>query len=151
MKKLFLSLAVVAFMAGTISTSFGQVPDKQSVKARENLKEEKKDVVIAKQDLKVAQKDSVSEYQKLTKESEIKFKENEKSVSDLRASITKSNSKEMVNDQKKVSLLETKNNQLKKELADYKVLGQTEFVAFSKEFNHDLDQLAKELKDFKIL
>jgi hypothetical protein len=151
MKKLVLSLAVVAFLAGTISTSFGQVPDKQSVKARENLKEEKKDVVVAKQDLKIAQKDSVSEYQKLTKESEIKFKSNEKSIADLRAAITKNNSKEQATDQKKVSLLEDKNNSLKKELADYKELGQTQFTTFKTEYNRDQDQLAKELKDFKIL
>jgi hypothetical protein len=151
MKKLVLSLAVVAFLAGTISTSFGQVPDKQSVKARENLKEEKKDVVVAKQDLKIAQKDSVSEYQKLTKESEIKFKSNEKSIADLRAAITKNNSKEQATDQKKVSLLEDKNNNLKKELADYKELGQTQFKTFKTEYNRDQDQLAKELKDFKIL
>jgi hypothetical protein len=151
MKKLVLSLAVVAFLAGTISTSFGQVPDKQSVKARENLKEEKKDVVVAKQDLKVAQKDSVSEYQKLTKESEIKFKSNEKCIADLRAAITKNNSKEQATDQKKVSILEDKNNSLKKELAEYKVLGQTQFTAFKTEYNRDQDQLAKELKDFKIL
>jgi hypothetical protein len=151
MKKLVLSLAVVAFMAGTLSTSFGQVPDKQSVKARENLKEEKKDVVVAKQDLKVAQKDSISEYQKLTKESEVKFKSNEKCIADLRAAITKNNSKAQATDQKKVSLLEEKNNNLRKELADYKVLGQTQFNTFKTEFNRDLDQLAKELKDFKIL
>jgi hypothetical protein len=151
MKKLVLSLAVVAFLAGTISTSFGQVPDKQSVKARENLKEEKKDVVVAKQDLKVAQKDSVSEYQKLTKESEIKFKSNEKCIADLRAAITKNNSKEQATDQKKVSIMEDKNNSLKKELADYKVLGETQFTAFKTEYNRDQDQLAKELKDFKIL
>ena len=151
MKKLVLSLAVVAFLAGTISTSFGQVPDKQSVKARENLKEEKKDVVVAKQDLNVAQKDSVSEYQNLTKESDIKFKSNEKSIADLRAAITKNNSKEQATDQKKVSLLEDKNNSLRKELADYKVLGETQFTAFKSEYNRDQDQLAKELKDFKIL
>jgi hypothetical protein len=151
MKKLVLSLAVVAFLAGTISTSFGQVPDKQSVKARENLKEEKKDVVVAKQDLKVAQKDSVSEYQKLTKESDIKFKSNEKCIADLRAAITKNNSKEQATDQKKVSIMEDKNNSLKKELADYKVLGETQFTAFKTEYNRDQDQLAKELKDFKIL
>ena len=144
-------MAVVAFVAGTLSTSFGQVPDKQSVKARENLKEEKKDVVVAKQDLKVAQKDSISEYQKLTKESEIKFKSNEQSITDLRATITKTNSKEMANDQKKVSMLEVKNDNLKKELADYKVLGQTQFNSFKAEFNRDLAQLAKELKDFKVL
>jgi PHD/YefM family antitoxin component YafN of YafNO toxin-antitoxin module len=151
MKKLILSLAVVAFMAGTLSTSFGQVVDKKSEKARENLKEEKKDVVVAKQDLKVALKDSVSAYQTLTKESDLKFKSNEKSINDLRTSISKSNSKEMVNDQKKVSLLEDKNNNLKKELADYKELGQTKFTAFKTEFNRDLDQLSKELKDFKVL
>jgi len=150
MKKLVLSLAVVAFMAGTLSTSFGQVPDKQSVKARENLKEEKKDVVVAKQDLKVAQKDSVSEYQKLTNESEVKFKNNEKSVTDLRAAIMKSNSPEMASNQKKVSILEEKNFNLKKELADYKVLGQTQFATFKTRFNRDLDELAKDLKDFKI-
>jgi hypothetical protein len=40
---------------------------------------------------------------------------------------------------------------MKKELADYKVLGQTEFTTFKTDFNHDLDKLAKELKDFKIL
>jgi hypothetical protein len=151
MKKLFLSIAVVAFTAGTLSTSFGQVPDKQAVKARENLKEEKKDVVDAKKDLKVAQKDSISEYQKLTRESELKFKSNELSIADLRTAITKSNSKEMATDQKKVSLLEVKNNNLKKELADYKVLGQTEFSTFKTRFNRDLSELAKELKDFKVL
>jgi hypothetical protein len=151
MKKLFLSLAVVAFMAGTLSTSFGQVPDKESVKARENLKEEKKDVVGAKTDLKVAQKDSISEYQKLTKDSEVKFKNNEKSIADLRALITKTNSKEKVADLKKVGLLEEKNNNLKKKLADYKVEGQIKFTTFKSEFNRDLDLLAKELKDFKVL
>jgi len=151
MKKLILSLTVVAFMAGALSTSFGQVPDKQATKARENLKEEKKDVVVAKHDLAVAKKDSVTEYQTLTKESDLKFKNNEKSIVDLRTAITQGNSKEKATDQKKVSLLEDKNNSLKKELADYKELGQTKFMTFKTEFNRDLDQLAKELKDFKVL
>lgn len=150
MKKLILSLAVVAFMAGTLSTSFGQVPDKQATKARENLKEEKKDVVVAKHDLAVAKKDSVTDYQTLTKESDLKFKSNEKAIADLRAAITKTNSATQASDQQKVSVLEDKNNNLKKELADYKELGQTKFTSFKTEFNRDLAQLEKELKDFKI-
>lgn len=151
MKKLILSLAVVTFVAASVSTTFGQVADKESVKARATLKEEKKDVVVAKQDVKIAKLDSISEYQKLTKESQIKFMKNEKSIADLRATIKKTNSKEMVNDQKKVTLLETKNNNLKKELADYKVLGTAEFSNFKTEFNRNLDLLAKELGDFKVL
>jgi hypothetical protein len=151
MRKLLLSLTVIAFMAGTVTTSFGQVADQNSVKARENLQEEKKDVVVATQDLKVAQQDSITEYQKLTKESDVKFKSNEKSVADLRAAITKSNVKDQATNQKKVSALEQKNTDLKKELAEYKVEGQTKFATFKSEFNRDLDQLAKELKDFKIV
>jgi hypothetical protein len=151
MKKVFLSIAIVAFIAGTVSNSFGQAPDKESVKARENLKEEKKDVVVAKKDLKIAQQDSVATYQQLTKESETKFKNNEKSITDLRARIAKNNSVNEANDQKKVTLLEQKNNNLKKELADYKVEGQIKFGTFKNEFNNDLDELSKELKDFKVI
>lgn len=151
MKKLVLLLAGVAFMAGTVSTSFGQVPDKESVKARENLMEEKKDVVVATQEVKIAKVDSISDYQKLTKESEIKFKSNAKCVSDLRASITSGDSKDKIANQKKVSLLEEKNSNLKQELTDYKVVGQTEFATFKLRFNKDLDELAKDLKDFKVI
>jgi hypothetical protein len=52
---------------------------------------------------------------------------------------------------KSVSILEQKNTDLKKVLADYKVEGQTDFTTFKKEFNGNLDLLAKELKDFKIV
>jgi hypothetical protein len=151
MKKIILCISVMAFLAGTVGTSFGQVADKQSVKARETLKEEKKDVVVAKQNLKVAQKDSISEYQKLTRESDTKFKTNEKSIADLRSVIAKTNSKEQATDQKRVSLLEQKNIDLQKELADYKEIGQTKFATFKSKLNKDLDQLAKELKDFKVV
>lgn len=151
MKKLFLSVVAIAFIAGTTLTTFGQVPDKQAVKARENLKEEKKDVVVAKEDLKIAKQDSLSEYQMLSKESALKLKSNEKSIADLRTAITTKNSSAQVEDQKKVSLLEVKNNSLRKELADYKVEGTTKFTAFKSEYNKDLDELAKELKDFKVL
>jgi len=151
MKKLILSLVAVAFVAGTTLTTFGQVPDKQAVKARENLKEEKKDVVVAKEDLKIAKQDSLSDYQMLSKESAIKLKNNEKCIADLRTAITAKNSKDQAEDQKKVSLLEVKNNNLRKELADYKVEGSTKFTTFKSEYNKDLDQLAKELKDFKVL
>ena len=141
MKKLFLSLTMVAFIAGTVTTSFGQ----------EQNQEQKKEVVLAKQNLQVAQKDSVSEYQKLIKESDVKFKSNEKSISDLRVAIAKIDSSAQASNLKNVSALEQKNTDLKKVLADYKVEGQTNFITFKKEFNSNLDILAKELKDFKIV
>jgi hypothetical protein len=62
MKKIILTMAVTAFMASSVL--YGQEPDRKSEKARENLKDAKQEVVIAKQYLKEAQKDSASEYQK---------------------------------------------------------------------------------------
>ena len=44
MKKVFLSLAVAAFIGGSISTRLAKAPDKKSVKARERLKEESQDM-----------------------------------------------------------------------------------------------------------
>jgi Ni/Co efflux regulator RcnB len=149
MKKLVLIMAVVAFTAGTLT--FGQAPAKQAVKARENLKEEKKDVVVAKQELKTAKIDSAAAYQNLTKEADVKFKTNEKCITDLRSAVVKSNSKEQVADQKKISELEQKNNDLKKELANYKVTGTKEFSTFKTRFDHDLAIVSKDLKDFKVL
>ena len=151
MKKLFLALSVAAILLGTITSSFGQTPDKDAEKARENLKKERKDVVEAKQDLMIAQQDSISEYQKLTNISEIKFKDNEKMITDLRTRIVKNNSKNKAADQKKINLLEQDNNNLKKELADYKIDGQKAFPAFKNEFNRDLDKVTRELRDFKIV
>jgi ABC-type transport system involved in cytochrome bd biosynthesis fused ATPase/permease subunit len=78
MKKRLLTMAIITFMAVIISPSYGQEPDKKSVKARENLKEEQKDVVEAKRDLKEAQKDSISEYQKFKRKSEMKIRDTNK-------------------------------------------------------------------------
>jgi len=141
MKKLFLSLTMIAFIAGTVTTAFGQ----------EQKQEQKKEVVVEKQNVQVAQKDSLSEYQKLIKESDVKFKSNEKSITDLRVAIAKIDEKDQALNLKSVSILEQKNTDLKKVLADYKVEGQTDFTTFKKEFNGNLDLLAKELKDFKIV
>lgn len=148
MKKLLSSMAIIAFVAGTVSSSFGQVPEKKSEETGKNLSEPKKEVLVLQEP--TTQKDSVSEYQKFTNESSVKFTQNEKSIVVLRASIIKSNTYAKDADQKRVDVLEQKNNDLKKELAACKVEGKTEFATFKSSFNSNMDLLTKELKDFKI-
>jgi low affinity Fe/Cu permease len=150
MKKFLLSMALVVFIAGTLSTAYGQVPDKKSEKARENLQDAKKNVIVAKQDLKLAQKDSVSEYQKFKSETDLKFRDNEKNIADLKVKISESISKDRVTFQKNIGLLELKNDRMKLRLADYKDEGKTKWTTFKDEFNSDLDQIGKELKDFTV-
>lgn len=150
MKKLVSSMAIIALIGGTITSSFGQVPEKKSEEAIKYPTEQKKEVKVTQPELIVVQKDSLSEYQQLTNESAVKFVQNEKSIVDLRASITKSNTYAKDADQKRVDVLEQKNNKLKTELAGCKIEGKADFMTFKTEFNNELDQVTKELKDFKI-
>jgi uncharacterized protein (DUF3084 family) len=143
MKKTILTLAIIVFMAGTISTSFGREPDKKSEKAREDLKE-------AKKDLKEAQKDSVTEYQKFKKETEVKIASYDKSIADFKVKIAKQKKVNKAKYEKNLAVLEQKNSDLKKKLADYKEEGQDKWISFKKEFNHDMNELGKSLKDFTV-
>ena len=61
MRKVILNLALIIGIVMTLSASYGQVPDKKSADAREDLKDAQKDVVEAKGDLKEAQQDSVAD------------------------------------------------------------------------------------------
>lgn len=150
MRKFFLALAAIAFMSLTIATSYGQAPDKKSEKARENLKEAKSDVVDAKQDLKEAQKDSVSEYQSFKKESELKIKDNEKSIADLKLKSDKVEAKNKATYQDKIRELEAKNAKLKSNLENYKEDGAAKWTSFKTEFNRDMNELGKAIKDLTV-
>jgi hypothetical protein len=150
MKKVILALGAIAVMAVTIASSYGQEPDKKSQKARENLKEAKTDVVDAKQDLKQAQMDSVSDYQNFKKESDAKIKDNEKSIADLKVKSAKIEQKNKAAYEKKVNDLEQKNTKLKDELADYKEGSPDKWTSFKNEFNHDINELGRAIKDFMV-
>lgn len=130
-------MAIIAFVAGTISTSYGQEPDKRSEKARTKLQ--------------AAQKDSVTTvYETLKKESEIRFNKNEGSIAEFKASIVNEKRKIRSKDESKVADLEQKNNYLKKKLKDYKVEGKENWTIFKAGFNQDMDNLNKSLNDLSV-
>jgi len=148
MKKSIFTLAVLAFTSLTISTSFGQEPDKKTEKAKENLEEKRVDVVEAKVDLKYAQS---ADYQSFKQESEMKIKKNTESIDDLKIKILKNDEKFRTENQMRVGVLEQKNISLQKEMTDYKDEGLEKWDAFKHKFNYDLDELTKALKEFTIL
>jgi methylthioribose-1-phosphate isomerase len=148
MKKTIFTMAVMACMALAISTSYGQEPDKKTEKAKENLQEAKVEVAVAKVDLTEAQ---TADVQAFMKESEMKIKKNEESITDLKIKILKNSEREIEADQLRVSELEQKNVNLQKDLTDYVFVGQAEWAAFTAKFNYEMDELTKALKDFTIL
>jgi len=151
MKKLILAVAAITIMAGSFSLAFGQAPDKKATKARENLQEANKDVVNAKKDLKEAKKDSVSEYDKFRKDSEVKIKNNEKSIAEFKAKIAKQKKDLKAKNEKKLAVLEDKNNILKAKLDTYnKEESKDKWNKFKKEFTHDMNELGKAFKDLTV-
>ena len=148
MKKTIFTMAVMACMALAFSTSYGQEPDKQTEKAKENLQEAKVEVAVAKLDLTEAQ---TAEINAFMKESEMKIKKNDESITDLKIKILKNSEKEIETDQLRVSELEQKNINLQKDLTNYVFAGREEWVAFKTTFNYNMDELTKALKDFTIL
>jgi Tfp pilus assembly protein PilE len=148
MKRTILTIAVIGLMAGITATSYGQLVDKKSEKARENILESKKDVIDAKKDLKEAQKDSVAEYKKFKKESETQITNNEKSIAALKVKVAKANKKEKAEYEKKLGVLEQKNASLKKDLDNYGTKGQIKWSTFKLKFENDMDKLGKDLKNF---
>jgi uncharacterized protein YpmB len=148
MKKSIFTLTLLACAALPISYSYGQEPDKKTEKAKENLQEERLDVVEAKVDLKDAQN---VDYLAFKEESEMKFKKNEESINDLKIKILKNDEKFRTQDQMRVGVLEQKNISLQKEMNDYKDEGLEKWTAFKNKFNYDLDELTKAIKDFSLL
>ena len=150
MKKTILTMATVAFFAVTATTAFGQNTDKKSDKAREDLTEAKQDLTEAKQDLKEAQQDSVADYQNFKKESEATFVKNEKSLADYKVKVSQSDVSRRAEYEKNLNALNQKNVDLKKRMVDFKQDGKTKWSSFKNEFNNDMDDFGKELKDFTV-
>jgi hypothetical protein len=151
MKKLILSIAMITFMAGTVSVSFGQEPVKQTDKYKDSLKLEKTIVIIPEQELIVSQIDSVTDYQNLTKASEFRFVENDRNIADLKLNNTTMDAMKKLAKGKEIDLLEQKNISLRKELSFYKDDSKVEWKIFKKQFNSDMDKLTQDLKDMKNL
>lgn len=137
MKKLILSIAMITFVAGTVSESYGQ-------ETMKTTKTEK--TVVLQQNQDVTQLDSVADYQNLAKASEARFVENEKSIADLRLKNTTTDATEKAAKTKEIDLLEQQNNRLRSDLGYYKTDGKTEWKSFKKQFNTDMDKLTADFK-----
>lgn len=106
----------------------------------ENVQEKVLDV---KEDLKKAQEEFVNE-------SEKRIEENRLKIDELRIKIANSDIKLREEYLIRVNRLEQKNAELRTKLKDYREVGKDKWEEFKREFNHDLDEFGKALKDLVI-
>ena len=151
MKKIILTLVVAtAFLAGTMLTGCQSSAQKEA-SARDNVQE-------AKQDLKNVQEDANAEAQKLANaeewktfksDAEITIRNNEIRIADLKVKLNKPGTVLDPMYVKKIETLEQQNKDLKKRIEDYEK-NQSDWETFKREFNHDMDELGRALKDLTV-
>jgi light-regulated signal transduction histidine kinase (bacteriophytochrome) len=82
-------------------------------------------------------------------ETELKIKENEIKIAGLKAKIMKPGEILDPLRQKRIEELEERNNELKAELRNYN-RSNSDWETFKREFNHDMEELGKALKNLTV-
>jgi hypothetical protein len=134
MRKSILTMAVAALMTGAISTSYAQNADKKEIAASGNTQ--------------TAQKDGSPEIQKFRKDSEMKIKNIDNIIGDLKVYFYQNKIKDKEGFQNNLNVLEEKNDGLLTKLAGYKN-DQNTLTSFKLEINTTMDELGKSLKEFR--
>ena len=144
MKITTLMLAVMTtFIAGTILTGC-QTSDQKEQTAQDALDEAKADETAAAQ--KVA---SAEEWQTFKAESETKINDNEIRIAELKEKMKKSGKTMDELYAQRIDTLEQKNKDLRTRMANYEQ-NQSDWESFKREFNHDMDELGKAMKDLTV-
>lgn len=139
MKKSIFILALTVFATGAVFTSCNTSAEKADTS--EINKE------VAQQKLDKAKQDYTKQYNKFNVESDEKILANKHLIADLKKYSKNKKKEAKIEYEKTISFLETKNQAMKEKVNNYKEEGLDQWESFKNEFNHDMDELDKSLKD----
>lgn len=149
-KSIYILAATTMFMAATAFTSC-----QSSAQKADNAQAKVED---AKADLKDAQKDAnaaaqkaanAEEWKVFKEETEIKIKNNETRITDLKAKMKLSGKTLDAVYAQRIDALEQRNKDLNARLVAYDK-GQSDWESFKREFNHDMDELGQAFNDLTV-
>jgi uncharacterized protein YpmB len=115
--------------------------------AEDKVQEAKMDLAEAKTDLFLIKLDTISNYDQFKMEAEKLVIAQEKSMEEFKAWFESEKKGMDAEHEKRLAIMENKNNELKTKLADFKEDGQGTWIAFRNEFNRDMNELGNSLKD----
>ncbi len=145
-KKTIVTLFVSAFITATIFSACDSA-QKNVDDAEKNLTEAQQDLVKAKQDSAQARQDSIAAMESYKVKATEKITANENRIAELKASTVKQNKALQDKNNAKIASLEQKNNNLKKEVAEYNQSSQESWAAFKIRFEHEMDELGESLNN----
>ena len=141
MKKSILIMSIGILMT-SIALSGCQSSTNKTQNAKDNMLGEKIGTVDSVNSIGQVQQDSITAFQNFKEESEAKLESYQDTITSLKGKIAK------VKYEKKLAVIEQKNNDLKQKLEDFKYDGQGKWVTFKTEFNHNMDDLGDALSAF---
>ena len=142
MKKSILIIAAVTILTGTSLTNCTS-PSQKVENAQDS-------VASAKMNIDKTDPEYLADIEKYRYETAIKISDNDKILTDLKASFNLKKNDAKADYDKKIAELEQKNSDMNKKLQDYKEDGKENWEKFKKEFNHDMDDLGMALNDFTV-
>lgn len=148
MKKIMLSLAVTSISAGIVFSSCDSAATKEK-EAQEKLTEAKQELTEVKKDanaeaVRLASNEEWTEYKKQT---EIKIADNDARIAALKS--RKNKTDKLLDNlyERRIDTLEVRNKNLKMRIADFQIT-KSDWDAFKREFDHDMDGLGEALNNF---
>lgn len=152
MKKSIFTLAVTAFMIGAVLVSC-QSSAKKEETAKDNLQKAQEDLDEVQYDAAMADQKKAAiakEWQTLKNNTQATINENEIRIAELKVKIKKTGKDIDSLYAKKIDLLEQKNKDIKIRIETYKNDKNSDWESFKREYNHDMDELGKALKDITV-
>ncbi len=150
MKKTIFTLAVTAFIAGTISTGCDSQTEKKEV-AQEKVQDAKESLnnVQNNANTEVNSQAKEEDWKTFKAETEKKIADNEERVTKLKVANNKSGKTFDAVYEKRIDALEQKNRELRTRIDVYSK-SREGWESFKREWNHDMDELGQSLKDLSV-
>ena len=144
MKKSILTIAFCGLLMPLVAIFSGcQTSEKK-------LDQAQTEAMKANEALDKANKEYLADVENYRKERTEMMAKNDQSIEDLKAKIANEKKDVKADYEKKITELEQKNKDLKAKINDYKDNGKEQWESFKQEFNHDMDELGKALKDLTV-
>lgn len=149
-RTIFILSGTIALMAGVFFTSCQSTAQKQDA-AQAKVQEARQDLNAAKQDANAIGQElaTAEEWAAFKSESEVKIRDNEVRINELTVRMNKPGETFDELYAKKIANLELQNKEMRTRLTAYEK-SQTNWESFKREFNHDMDELGKALKDLTV-
>ena len=113
----------------------------------DKIESAKDKIADGQEDLQQAIADSVADYNRFREETDIRIRENEKSIAEYRLRISKEKAEARADYEKRIARLETRNADMRRRMDEFKHDGRRNWQEFKTEFNKDMDELGTSLKD----